>query len=182
MRNILGCALFSAVLVVATQPLAAQAGSDPVSDAMRKAGASLSRNIVAAMDDFPVEKFQYKPTPVQMSVAQIALHLAEDNDFGCSSISGSKPADEPKLTPTDSVPKLIARMKRSFAFCESALQQLHDSQMGEMVPWFAPGQQATRAAMVLEMQNDWADHYSQLANYMRLNGILPPTARRRRPS
>jgi hypothetical protein len=32
--------------------------------------------------------------------------------------------------------------------------------------------------MVLEMQEDWADHYSQLANYMRLNGLLPPTARK----
>jgi len=25
---------------------------------------------------------------------------------------------------------------------------------------------------------DWADHYSQMANYLRLNGILPPTAKK----
>jgi hypothetical protein len=26
---------------------------------------------------------------------------------------------------------------------------------------------------------DWADHYSQEANYLRLNGLVPPTAQRR---
>jgi hypothetical protein len=30
--------------------------------------------------------------------------------------------------------------------------------------------------MVLGHAIDLADHYSQLANYMRLNNILPPTA------
>jgi hypothetical protein len=34
----------------------------------------------------------------------------------------------------------------------------------------------TRAGMVLGHALDMADHYSQLANYMRLNNILPPTA------
>ena len=34
----------------------------------------------------------------------------------------------------------------------------------------------TRAAMALGHALDMADHYSQLANYMRLNNILPPTA------
>ena len=36
--------------------------------------------------------------------------------------------------------------------------------------------QVPRAQMVLWHVVDMADHYSQLANYMRLNGILPPTA------
>jgi len=40
-----------------------------------------------------------------------------------------------------------------------------------------------RAGMVLGHALDLADHYSQLANYMRLNNILPPTALpRSRPS
>jgi hypothetical protein len=36
--------------------------------------------------------------------------------------------------------------------------------------------QVTRSAMVLGHALDMADHYSQIANYMRLNNILPPTA------
>ena len=37
-----------------------------------------------------------------------------------------------------------------------------------------------RVSMVLGHVVDMADHYSQLANYMRLNGMLPPTAQQRR--
>ena len=42
-------------------------------------------------------------------------------------------------------------------------------------------QQSARANMVLGHALDLADHYSQLANYMRLNNILPPTALPRPP-
>ena len=39
---------------------------------------------------------------------------------------------------------------------------------------------APRASMVLGHVIDMADHYSQIANYMRLNNMLPPTALPRR--
>jgi hypothetical protein len=34
----------------------------------------------------------------------------------------------------------------------------------------------SRAMMMLVIATDWADHYSTAASYLRLNGILPPTA------
>jgi hypothetical protein len=40
----------------------------------------------------------------------------------------------------------------------------------------------TRASMVLGHVVDMADHYSQIANYMRLNNIVPPTALPRPPA
>ncbi|MEO8562875.1 MAG: hypothetical protein ABI601_12410 [bacterium] len=40
---------------------------------------------------------------------------------------------------------------------------------------------APRAQMALGHVADMADHYSQIANYMRLNGMVPPTAQPRRP-
>jgi hypothetical protein len=40
------------------------------------------------------------------------------------------------------------------------------------------GMNLTRASAVLITVGDWADHYSQEANYLRLNGVLPPTAQR----
>jgi hypothetical protein len=47
-----------------------------------------------------------------------------------------------------------------------------------MVPWFG-GRQVTRAQAILATAQDWADHYSQLAIYLRLNGLLPPTAKQK---
>jgi len=51
-----------------------------------------------------------------------------------------------------------------------------DAKLGEMVPWFGP-KPVTRATAILAIAEDWSDHYSQLANYLRLNGLLPPTAK-----
>ena len=73
----------------------------------------------------------------------------------------------------------MTNLKASFAFCESALGQLDDAKLAEQFSMTLPNGQTrngTRAAMVLGHALDLTDHYSQIANYMRLNGMLPPTA------
>src|SRR5438270_11669894 len=103
------------------------------------------------------------------------MHIDEDSVFVCSTLGSAKATPEPKLTPADSVPKLVARLTRSFAFCRTQMAKLNDGGLGDKIPGYEG--QTTRAAMIFELHEDWADHYSQLANYLRLNGILPPTAR-----
>src|SRR2546423_60890 len=158
------------------QPARAQHGtSGPVTTAFRADAERLSRNLVAAADDMPATKYQFKPTPAQMSVPEVVLHLAGDSEFGCAPLGAAKAPAEPKLTPADSVPKLVARLTRSFSFCRTQLAKLNDGGLGDKIP--GDDGQTTRAAMIFELHEGWADHYSQLANYLRLNGILPPTAR-----
>ena len=81
---------------------------------------------------------------------------------------------------------MVAKLKASFTFCENAFAQLDDAKLADQVTLSFGGQsrQITRAGMVLGHALDMADHYSQLANYMRLNNILPPSAlpRPARPS
>jgi DinB family protein len=159
------------------QPAHAQRGTPgPVTTAFRADADRLARNLLAAADDMPPAKYQFKPTPAQMSIAEVVLHIAGDSEFGCAALGGGKAPAEPKLSPADSVPKLIARLTRSFAFCRAQLAKLNDARLGDKIPGYEG--QTTRAAMIFELHEDWADHYSQLANYLRLNGILPPTARR----
>ena len=59
-----------------------------------------------------------------------------------------------------------------------ALNQLDDAKLGEAVTITFGGNSrvVARGGMALGHAIDLADHYSQLANYMRLNNILPPTA------
>jgi hypothetical protein len=73
---------------------------------------------------------------------------------------------------------LVAQLKASFAFCAQAFTQLDDAKLAEQVPVTFRGntRNVTRASMVLGHALDMADHYSQIANYMRLNNMLPPTA------
>ena len=72
----------------------------------------------------------------------------------------------------------MTSLRESFAFCDQAINQLDDAKLAEPVTITFGGNSRTvaRTNMVLGHALDLADHYSQLANYMRLNNILPPTA------
>jgi uncharacterized damage-inducible protein DinB len=156
--------------------LAAQAASAPVADAFRTYEQRSARKLVAAVETMPAEKFGYKPTPAQMSVADIVLHLAEGNDFFCSTIGGGTAPKRDSLAATAPKDQLLARLRETFDYCGTALAKLDDSGLSEQLPFFG-GNKVSRASMILITTGDWEDHYSQLANYLRLNGLLPPTAR-----
>ena len=184
----LAALLLPTALAAQTPPAAPTA--NPVTTVFRGRILALHRNLGQALDSIPAAKFSYKPTPAQQSVGYIAQHLANDNYLFCSNFGAAKPNRPEKDTATpDSVkatwPKeeLVAKVKESFAFCESAFAQLDDAKLADQVTLTNNGQTRTitRAAMVLGHALDMADHYSQLANYMRLNSILPPTALPRPP-
>jgi len=160
-----------------TATAGAQAPATPVSDALRSIEQRSAKNLVAAIEEMPAEKFGYKPTPAQMSVADIAGHLTEGNDYLCSKIGGVEAPKRAELPKGASKDQLVARLKETFQFCESALAKVNDSDLSAKVPFFG-GREVTRAQAMFVTAEDWADHYSQLATYLRLNGLLPPTAKR----
>ena len=172
------------VSLAAQQP-AAGASANPITTAFRGRTMTFQRNLAQAFDSIPESKFSYRPTPAQLSIGYIAQHLANDNYFFCNNF-GSMKASIPARdsTTADSVkamwPKdsLVAKVKASFAFCESAFAQLDDAKLADQITMTFNGntRNATRVTMVLGHVIDMADHYSQLSNYMRLNNILPPTA------
>ena len=151
--------------------------SNPVADAFRDYATESAKNLIAAAEEFPADKFSYKPTPVQMSVSDIALHLAQGNDYLCGTIGGVKAPERTKVTAADGKAVLVARLRETFAFCTQALTSVNDATMGEALPFFG-GRKMSRAAIMTLTTGDWADHYSQYANYLRLNGMLPPTAKK----
>jgi uncharacterized damage-inducible protein DinB len=174
--------------------LAAQAGgppANPVTTVFKGRITALERNIAQAFDSIPEAKFGYKPTPAQLTIGYIAQHLASDNYFFCNNFGDQKATVAAKDTETaDSVkakwPRdtLVAKLKASFAFCQTALNQVDDTKLADQVTVPGPNgttRQLTRAAALLGHALDLADHYSQLANYMRLNNIIPPTALPRPP-
>jgi DinB superfamily len=176
-----------ATLVPAT--LAAQQTIPPANPITATAGRYMmyqQGNIAQAFDSIPERLFTYKPTPAQLTIGYIAQHVTDDNYFFCDGFGDMKGSRAVKDTATaDSIkatwPRdtLLAQLKASFAFCESAFAQLSDASLADQVERHLPNgrtRQVTRAGFVFGHIADLADHYSQLANYMRLNGILPPTA------
>lgn len=155
--------------------------TSPVSDALRQMQQRYARVLVAAAEAMPAEKYNFRPTPAQMSFAQIQVHLAnEGNDLLCSKTAGVPAPQRTAADTTMTKDQLVARLRETFQFCEQAFAGLDDSKLGDPVQLFGPNP-TTRAASVLITVGDWADHYSQEANYLRLNNILPPTAQRRNP-
>lgn len=173
-------------LTAVAQPSSpAAAPANPVTAAFRGRTMTLQRNLAQAFDSIPAATFGYRPTPAQLTVGYIAQHLASDNYLFCNAFGDAKAKipDGDTATP-DSVkarwPKdtLVAKLKASFAFCETAFAQLDDAHLADQVSLTFGGQtrSVTRASMVLGHALDMADHYSQIANYMRLNRLVPPTA------
>jgi len=182
--NLVIAALVAPVYLAAQNPAPA-ATANPVTTSFRNRITAMHRNIAQAFDSIPESKFSYKPTPAQLSIGYIAQHIAEDDYFFCNNFGTMKGTRAAEDTATaDSVKatwpkaKLVEQLKASFAFCDQAIAQVDDAKLGESVTMTFRGnsRQVPRAAMVLGHAMDLADHYSQLANYMRLNGMLPPTA------
>jgi hypothetical protein len=176
-------------LGLAAQQAPAASAANPITSVFKRQTLNFQRNLAQAFDSIPESKFGYKPTPAQLSIGYIAQHLADDNYFFCNLFGTMKATRPEKDTATpDSVkakwPKdtLVAKLKESFAFCENAIGQVDDAKLGEEITMTFGGnsRKAPRVSMVLGHVIDMADHYSQLANYMRLNGMLPPTALQRR--
>jgi hypothetical protein len=65
-------------------------------------------------------------------------------------------------------------LKASFDYCAKALDRLQDLQLGDPITYFG-GIKKPRARALVELTDDLEDHYSQLAGYLRLNGMLPPS-------
>jgi hypothetical protein len=158
---------------------AAQSTSNsPAADAFRDQTKRAGTHLIAAAEEMPADKYSYKPTPAQMTFGQIVAHLADGNDFMCGAIGGVKAPTRSKVSATDSKDQLVARLKETFAFCDQAFASLDDSKLGEQLPFFG-GHTISRIGFEMVMVGDWADHYSQSAIYLRLNGLLPPTAQKK---
>jgi DinB superfamily len=178
-------ALATPITLAAQQPAPGTLPANPITTAFKTRIAAQNRIILQAFDSIPESKFSYKPTPAQLSVGFVAAHIANDNYFFCNNLGalkGTRPAAD--TATADSVkakwPKaqLMTSLRESFTFCDQAINQLDDAKLAEPVTITFGGNSRTvaRANMVLGHALDLADHYSQLANYMRLNNILPPTA------
>lgn len=163
-------------LFLAASFAAAQQSSNPVTDSVKLVMQRQAKNLPAAVDEMPADKFSFKPTPQQEPFAHIAVHVAESNISFCSKL-GTVPAP-PKEDLSDTTPKdkLVAATNASFDYCGKALATFSDKNLGDETELFG-GRKGTKATLLFVMVSGWADHYAQAAMYLRLSGLLPPTAK-----
>jgi hypothetical protein len=150
---------------------------NPVTDVVKAALARRQKDIVAAIEEMPADKFGYKPTADQMTFGHLAVHIVEANNYFCSTAASvAEPKSE--LKDTDAKDKLLAAVKDSFAFCGTALDKVDDSKLGDTVKDFG-GHEQPRAWALVGLASACADHYGTAAMYLRMNGLVPPTAKKK---
>ena len=190
--RILSVAVLAIPAALAAQPSAPasqQPPANPITQTFKAAGSRYAGLLTQAFDSIPAGKYGYKPTPVQQSVGYVAQHLESANYFLCSRFGGAPVTMTAKDSLADTVkanwPKdtLTARLRASFAYCDAAMANVNDAKLADELPAGPAGSGRTtaRARYVLGYVTDLVDHYSQIANYMRLNGMIPPSSLPQRP-
>ena len=137
-----------------------------------------------ALDSIPASKYAFSPTPIQQSIGFIAQHLETANYGLCSTFGAVKHARSAKDALRSEVkatwPKdtLIARVRASLVFCATAVQGLSDAQLADTMTANTPAgpQTVLRARYLILLVTDLAEHYAQLSGYMRILGLVPPSA------
>jgi hypothetical protein len=155
---------------VAAQSRAASTEPDGVMQTFERFADIFGGRLVAAFDSIPASRYDYRPTASQQTIGYIAQHL-EDANYGlCERFGELKHPRTAKDSLADTVkarwPKdtLVARLRASLRFCDTAV-----SHAGEL-------KTAALASSLLAFETDLAEHYSQISSYMRLLGMVPPSA------
>ena len=140
--------------------------------------------LLMAFDSIPASQYGFRPTPVQQSIGFIAQHLEHANYGLCSQFGALKPVMSARDSLADTIkaqwPKdtLIARVRASLVFCRDAIERLSDAQLADEIIISTPSgpQTVLRVRYLILLVTDLAEHYSQLSSYMRLLGLVPPSA------
>jgi uncharacterized damage-inducible protein DinB len=188
MKNLVRLALLTLAALVLALPAYTQ--DAPKKDAPPKPAVSPSqalidswndvgRKIIAMAEDFPEDKYDYKPTPAQRSFAEQLLHAAGANYFFTNPATGKKmPAGEdPKRDDYKTKAAVVAFVKQSFADGAAAIKTKGDKGLNDLVVDPFANQQVRVSDMAWGLLEHDGEHYGQLVGYYRSAGMVPPESR-----
>lgn len=155
-------------------PLPPEATANPVVWSAKTLYERDAKNMIAAAEQMPEDKFSYHPTPDQISFGKLVAHVAQSNGNLCGALADTPAPAALKVSDTASKADLVAALKASFDFCGPVLNNLTDAKLGGTITLFHRAMPRAEALILLPV--DLADHYSQMAAYLRLNGLVPPSA------
>jgi hypothetical protein len=143
--------------------------------------------LVAVADAMPADKYPFSPTRGEFkgvrTFAQQLKHAAADNYMLGAAILGERPpADVGDETGPDSLrtkADVIRYIKDSFAYLHRAVATIDEKNMVIDSPPISPMPKgtSTRLGLAVEVLLHTFDHYGQVVEYLRMNGIVPPASR-----
>jgi uncharacterized damage-inducible protein DinB len=139
----------------------------------------IGRKLIAMAEDFPEDKYDFKPTPAQRSFAEQLLHAANANYFFTNPVMGLKmPAEEdPKRADFKTKADIVTFVKKAFADGAAAIKAKGDKGMSDLIIDPFANQQVRISDAAYGFIEHSGEHYGQLVVYYRLSGLVPPESR-----
>jgi len=139
----------------------------------------VGRKLIAMAEDFPEDKYDFKPKPEQRSFAEQLLHAAGANYYFINPVVGKKPPAEesPKRDQFKAKADIVAFVKKSFADGAAALQSKGEKGMNETIVDSFANQQVRIIDYAYGFIEHCGEHYGQLVVYYRMAGLVPPESR-----
>lgn len=149
----------------------------PAADAIAQWN-EIGRKLIAMAEDFPEDKYDYKPTPEVRSFAEQLLHVAGVNFMYVAVVKGEKLGEE-NLPRAEYKTKadVIAVVKKSFADAGAAIKQKGDKGIMAQVKNPFGNEMTTLYSLALGFNAHSGEHYGQLVFYYRTSGMVPPESR-----
>jgi uncharacterized damage-inducible protein DinB len=147
------------------------------SEALLVSWNEIGRKLIAMAEDFPEDKYSFKPTPAQRSFAEQLLHTAGSNDFFTDVADGKKPKDDESLEHFKTKSAIVAYVKKSFADGAAVIKEKGDQGLTEMVVEAEEGRTVPIQDLAYGVIEHCGEHYGQLVVYYRVAGMVPPESR-----
>jgi hypothetical protein len=163
-----------------------QQAAPTIASAVDRAVGNIEKQMVDAAEAMPEEKFNFSPESLNIPGAEykgvrtFALqvkHVAASNYFLWSSVTGDKIPEDlrggngPENVKTKA--DIIKLLKDSFVLGHKAAAALTAQNMLQL----AEGSKSTRLHLATFAVAHAFDHYGQMVEYLRMNGIVPPASR-----
>ncbi|HEX6466461.1 MAG TPA: DinB family protein [Terriglobales bacterium] len=146
----------------------------------------IEREFVSAAEAMPEDKYAFAPSNGEFkgvrTFGQQVKHVATANYMFGAGISGEKPpvdlAGGEGAASIQSKADIVKYVKDSFAYVHKAFQQITvDNAVTPIPSPFGKGQ-VTRLGLAVLTVGHGFDHYGQMVEYLRMNGIVPPASRK----
>src|SRR5215469_6413815 len=139
----------------------------------------IGRKLTAMAEDFPEDKYDFKPTSAQRSFAEQLLHAAGANYYFINPVLGQKPPAEEDMKRDKFKTKadIVAFVKKSFADGSAAIKSKGDKGLNDTIVDPFANQQVRVIDYAYGFIEHSGEHYGQLVVYYRLAGLVPPESR-----
>ncbi len=146
---------------------------------------NLERDFVPAAEAMPEDKYGFAPTEGEFkgvrTFGQQIKHVAAVNYELAAALLQEKPptdvADEAGPASIKSKADILKYLHDSFVYVHKAIETINEKNLVETVKSpFGEGS-VTRLGLATSVCWHGFDHYGQMVEYLRMNGIVPPASR-----